>query len=147
MSFAWPLALLSLIVAPALLAAYWWMLRRRRKRAVRYSDVALLRSLLPGRKRWQRHLPVALLVLSLVALAVAAGRPRVERSVPYARTSVILAIDVSGSMCSTDVRPNRLAVAQEAAQAFVADQPNGVRMALVVFSAMSSSEHGGAPLW
>ena len=134
MSFAWPLALLSLIVAPALLVAYWWMLRRRRKRAVRYTDVALLRSLLPGRKRWQRHLPVALLLLSLVALAVAAGRPHVERSVPYARTSVILAIDVSGSMCSTDVRPNRLAVAQEAAQAFVANQPNGVRMALVVFS-------------
>jgi Ca-activated chloride channel homolog len=110
------------------------MLRRRRKRAVRYSDVALLRSLLPRRKRWQRHLPVALLLLSLVALAVAAGRPHVERSVPYARTSVILAIDVSGSMCSTDVQPNRLAVAQEAAQAFVANQPNGVRMALVVFS-------------
>src|SRR6476619_7419425 len=134
MSFAWPLALLSLIVAPALLVAYWWMLRRRRRQAVRYSSVALLRSLLPRRKRWQRHLPVALLLLSLVALAVAAGRPHVERSVPFARTSVILAIDVSGSMCSTEFRPNRLAVAQEAAQAFVANQPNGVRMALVVFS-------------
>ena len=69
MSFAWPLALLSLLVAPALLVAYWWILRRRRKQAVRYSSVALLRSLLPRRKRWQRHLPVALLLLSLVALA------------------------------------------------------------------------------
>ena len=71
---------------------------------------------------------------SLVALALAAGRPHVERSVPYARTSVILAIDVSGSMCSTDVQPNRLAVAQEAARAFVENQPKGVRMGLVVFS-------------
>lgn len=134
MSFAWPLALTTLIVAPALLAAYWWTLRRRRRQAVRYSSVALLRSLLPSRNRWQRHLPIALLLLSLVALAVAAGRPQVVRAVPYARTSVVLALDVSGSMCSTDVRPNRLAVAQQAARAFVENQPKGLRVALVVFS-------------
>jgi Ca-activated chloride channel homolog len=134
MSFAWPLALLSLSVAPALLGAYWWMQRRRRKQAVRYSSVALLRSVLPRRSRWQRHLPVALLLTSLVALAVASGRPHVVRDVPHARTSVVLAMDVSGSMCATDVRPNRLAVAQEAAREYVEDQPKGVRMALVVFS-------------
>lgn len=134
MSFAWPLALLSLIVAPALLGAYWWMQRRRRKQAVRYSSVALLRSVLPRRNRWQRHLPVALLLTSLVALAFASGRPHVVRDVPHARTSVVLAMDVSGSMCATDVRPNRLAVAQEAAREYVEDQPKGVRMALVVFS-------------
>src|SRR5918999_1125149 len=116
MSFAWP---------PALLGAYWLMQRRRRKQAVRYSSVALLRSVLPRRTRWQRHLPVALLLTSLVALAVAAGRPHLEREVPYARTSVILAMDVSGSMCATDVKPNRLAVAQEAAREYVEDQPKG----------------------
>jgi Ca-activated chloride channel homolog len=134
MSFAWPLALLSLIVAPALLGAYWWMQRRRRKQALRYSSVALLRSVLPRRNRWQRHLPVALLLTSLVALAVAAGRPHMVRDVPHARTSVVLAMDVSGSMCATDVRPNRLAVAQKAAREYVEDQPKGVRMGLVVFS-------------
>jgi len=133
-SFTWPLALLSLLVAPALLAAYWWILRRRRQRAVRYSSVALLRSVLPKRNRWQRHIPIALLLASIVALAFAAGRPQVERNVPYARTSVVLALDVSGSMCSTDVDPNRLTVAQEAARQFVEDQPKGLRMALVVFS-------------
>jgi Ca-activated chloride channel family protein len=133
-SFAWPLALLALAVVPALLAAYWWMLRRRRKRAVRYSSVALLRTVLPRRNRWQRHLPVALLLLSLALIAVAAARPHVERQVPFSRTSVILAMDVSGSMCSSDVDPNRLSVAQEAAKEFVANQPKGVRMALVVFS-------------
>ena len=116
MSFAWPLALLSLLVVPALLGVYWWSLRRRRKQAVRYSSVALLRSVLPKRKRWQRHLPIALLLAGLVALALAAGRPHVVREVPYARTSIILALDVSRSMCSTDVEPNRLAVAQEAAR-------------------------------
>ena len=134
MSFAWPFALLLLLVPPALLGAYWWLLRRRRKQAVRYSNVALLRSVLPRRSRWQRHLPVALLLASLVALAFAAARPHLERSVPVARTSVVLAMDVSGSMCATDVKPNRLAVAQDAAREFVEDQPKGVRMALVAFS-------------
>ncbi len=134
MSFGWPLALLSLAVVPALLVVYWWALRRRRRRAVRYSSVALLRSVLPRRKRWQRHLPLALLLAGLAALALAAGRPEVVRSVPDARTSIILALDVSRSMCSTDVDPNRLAVAQEAARTFVEKQPNGLRMGLVVFS-------------
>src|SRR5829696_5865448 len=134
MSFDWPLALVSLVVAPALLLAYWLLLRRRRKQAVRYSSVALLRSVLPKRKRWQRHLPIALLLASLVALALSAGRPQVERDVPYARTSIILALDVSRSMCSTDVEPNRLAVAQQAARTFVENQAKGVRMGLVIFS-------------
>jgi Ca-activated chloride channel homolog len=134
MSFAWPLALLSLLVVPLLLGLYWWLLRRRRRQAVTYSSVALLRSVLPRRKRWQRHVPIALLLASLAALGLAAGRPHVERDVPYARTSIILALDVSGSMCSTDVKPNRLVVAQEASRAFVEDQPDEVRMGLVVFS-------------
>ena len=134
MSFAWPLALLSLLVVPLLLGLYWLLLRRRRRQAVTYSSVALLRSVLPRRKRWQRHVPIALLLASLAALGLAAGRPHVERDVPYARTSIILALDVSGSMCSTDVKPNRLVVAQQASRAFVEDQPDEVRMGLVVFS-------------
>lgn len=134
MSFTWPLALVSLVVPALLLAFHWWSLRRRRRHAVRYSSVALLRSVLPGRKRWQRHLPVALLLLGLASLAVAAGRPQVVRDVPFARTSIILALDVSGSMCSTDIEPNRLAVAQEAARTFVESQPKGLRMGLVAFS-------------
>jgi Ca-activated chloride channel family protein len=96
--------------------------------------VALLRTVLPRRKRWQRHLPIALLLAGLVALAMAAARPHMTRNVPYARTSVILALDVSGSMCSNDVEPNRLAVAQDATRAFVEKQPKNVRMGLVVFS-------------
>jgi Ca-activated chloride channel homolog len=142
-SFAWPLALLSLIVVPAVLLAYWWMLRRRRKRAVRHSNVALLRTVVPQRKRWQRHLPVALLLAGLALIAVAAARPQTERTVPYGRTSVILAMDVSGSMCSSDVEPNRLAVAQDAAREFVENQPKGIRMGLVVFSGFA--ELGVAP--
>ena len=134
MSFAWPLALVSLLAVPLIVGVYWWLLRRRRRQAVSYSSVALLRSVLPRRKRWQRHLPIALVLASLVALGLAAGRPHIERNVPYARTSIILALDVSGSMCSTDVQPNRLAVAQEASRDFVEDQPDDIRMGLVVFS-------------
>lgn len=134
MSFAWPLALASLLVVPLIVGVYWLLLRRRRRQAVRYSSVALLRSVLPRRKRWQRHLPIALVLASLVALGLAAGRPHVERDVPYARTSIILALDVSGSMCSTDVKPNRLVVAQQATRAFVEDQPDEIRMGLVIFS-------------
>jgi Ca-activated chloride channel homolog len=110
------------------------LLRRRRKQAVRYSSVALLRTVLPRRSRWTRHVPVALLLLGLVALATAAARPHMMRDVPYARTTIILALDVSGSMCSNDVEPNRLAVAQEATRRFVEKQPKDVRMGLVVFS-------------
>jgi len=134
MSFAWPLALLSVLVVPLIVGVYWWLLRRRRRQAVRHSNVALLRSVIPRRKRWQRHLPIALVLASLVALGLAAARPHVVRDVPYARTSIILALDVSGSMCSTDVKPNRLVVAQKASRAFVENQPDEVRMGLVVFS-------------
>lgn len=134
MAFQWPLALLSLAVPALLFAAYWLNLRRRRKNAVRYSNVALLRSVVPRRSKWRRHAPIALLLTGVGVLAVAAARPQATRSVPYARTSIILALDVSRSMCSNDVSPNRLTVAQAAAKSFVEQQPGGSRMGLVVFS-------------
>ena len=134
MSFQWPLALSLVLVAPVVLGAYLWKLRRRRKQAVRYSSVALLRSVLPRSSRWRRHAPVALLLMSLCVLAFASSRPQISRTVPIGRTSIILALDVSRSMCSTDVNPNRITVAQAAARAFVQDQPAGTRIGIVVFS-------------
>ena len=134
MTFAWPLAMLLGLAVPILLGVYLLAMRRRRKQAVSYSSVALLRSVLPPRSRWRRHLPVALLLSSLGVLAVAAARPQVTRDVPVGRTSIILAFDVSLSMCATDVDPNRMTVAQQAARDFVENQPPGTRMGLVVFS-------------
>ena len=134
MTFTWPLALLMVLAVPAVLGAYLWKLRRRRKQAVRYSSVALLRSVIPKGTRWRRHLPVALLLTSLGILAVASSRPQIVRNVSVGRTSIILALDVSRSMCSTDVQPNRLAVAQAAARKFVEEQPEGTRIGIVVFS-------------
>src|SRR5437762_757846 len=134
MSFAWAFLLPLVLVAPLVLGVYLWSLRRRRKQAVTYSSVALLRSVIPARSRWRRHLPVGLLVASLGVLAIASARPQVSRDVPIARTSIILALDVSRSMCATDVDPNRLTVAQRAAHSFVEKQVAGTRTGLIVFA-------------
>ena len=134
MSFAWAFLLPLVLVAPLVLGVYLWSLRRRRKQAVTYSSVALLRSVIPARSRWRRHLPVGLLVASLGVLAIASARPQVSRDVPIARTSIILALDVSRSMCATDVDPNRLAVEQKAAKEFVDNQVSGTRMGLIIFA-------------
>lgn len=134
MRFAWPYALLGLLLAPALLAAYVWQFRRRRRSAVAYSSVALLRKAAPRLPGWRRHLPVALVVGALACLAAAAARPQVRMDVPVSGSAVILALDVSGSMCATDVEPNRLSAAQDAVRAFVKRQDGSTRVGLVVFS-------------
>ncbi len=134
MTFTWPIALLLLLTVPLVLGVYFLAMRRRRRQAVTYSNLALLRTALPRRSRWRRHLPVALLLASLGLLALASARPQITSNVPIGRTSIILALDESRSMCSTDVQPNRLSVAQKAARDFVASQPKGTRMGLVVFS-------------
>ncbi|HEY7721531.1 MAG TPA: VWA domain-containing protein [Pedococcus sp.] len=134
MSFAWPWALAVLLVLPALTAAYLWQLRRRRRVAVRHSQVALVRAAAPPSARWRRHVPFALVLASLGLLGLAGARPQVEAEVPTAGTAVILALDVSGSMCATDVEPNRLTAAQEAVRDFVSAQEDDLRIGLVLFS-------------
>jgi Ca-activated chloride channel homolog len=134
MSFTWPFALLLVLAVPLVLALYLRAMRRRRRVAVIYSSLALLRKAIPRRSRWPRYLPVGLLLGSIGLLAVASARPQITSDVSIGRTSIILALDVSRSMCSTDVQPNRLSVAQKAAHNFVNSQPKGTRMGLVVFS-------------
>jgi Ca-activated chloride channel family protein len=130
-------ALLALAVIPIAIAIYVWMQRRKRKYAVRYASLSLIREARPGSSRWRRHVPFALLLASVAALVVALARPEATVSVPEGRTSIILALDVSRSMCSTDVDPNRLAVAEEAAQKFVDRQPEGTRLGIVAFAGTS----------
>ena len=108
MSLSWPWALLVVAVVPALLAFRWWQARRRKRGAVLVSSVALVRSAQPSTTRWRRVVPPALLLLALVALGVAAARPHREVPISSTATTVLLALDVSRSMCSTDVPPNRL---------------------------------------
>ena len=134
MSFAQPYLLISLLAPVALLAAYVWRLRRRRRRAVRYSNVALVRVAVGRQRRWRRHVPIALVLASLGLLGVASSRPQVRTDVPVASVAVILALDVSRSMCATDVSPNRLAAAQEAVRQFIGSQDDQTRIGLVLFS-------------
>src|ERR1700761_8740405 len=134
MSFSWPWALLALLVLPLVLAA-WWLIRRRRKRAtVRVTSIALVRLAAPGRSRWRRRVPTALLGVGLAVLAIGAARP--QGTVPEASSSatIMLALDVSGSMCSTDVKPNRITAAEQSAGAFIKSQGGGPRIGIVVFS-------------
>jgi Ca-activated chloride channel family protein len=134
LSFAQPYLLLSLLAAAALLAAYVWQLRRRRRNVVRYSNVALVRAAVGTQHRWRRHVPIALVLASLAVLGVASARPQVRADVPVASSAVILALDVSGSMCATDVSPNRLTAAQEAVRQFIRSQNEETRIGLVLFS-------------
>jgi Ca-activated chloride channel family protein len=133
MSFAWPLVLLSLLVVPVVLAVYI-VIGRRRRRALAYSSVALLRAARPARSGWRRHVPFALVLAALASLALASARPQLRVDVPESASSLILALDVSGSMCATDVEPNRLSAAQAAVRDFVKAQDSRTRIGLVVFS-------------
>ena len=134
MSFSWPWALLALLVIPLVFAAWWLARRRRRRAAVRVTSIALVRTALPGRSRWRRRIPVALLTLGLAVLAVGAARPQATVPVPSSSATIMLALDVSGSMCSTDVKPNRITAAEQAASAFIKAQTGGPRIGLVAFA-------------
>jgi Ca-activated chloride channel family protein len=133
-SFDQPYLLLGLLAVPIVLAAYLWQTRRRKPAAVRYSNVALVRSAVGPSRRWRRHVPVALVIASLGLLGVAAARPQVKADVPISSSTVILALDVSGSMCATDVEPNRLGAAQAAVRKFVETQGDDTKIGLVLFS-------------
>ena len=137
MSFTWPLALLSLVIAPLLLGLWWLVRRRRRRVTVRVSNLAVIRAALPARSHWKRRIPVALLVAGLVVLGVGAARPNRSVEVASNATTILLAMDVSRSMCSTDVDPNRITVAQDAARQFVRNQPDGMRIGLVAFAGIA----------
>lgn len=134
MILLWPWFLLLLLLIPLIVAVYIWMLRRRRRFAVRYSSLSIIREALPRRSRWRQHLPFVLFLLGLASLTTAMARPVAEVEVPLSRTTIILALDVSRSMCATDVIPNRLAVAQEAALDFVEGQAADTQIGIVAFA-------------
>jgi Ca-activated chloride channel family protein len=134
MNLMWPWFLPLLLLIPLTVAIYIWGLRRKRRFAVRYSSLSIIREALPDRSRWRQHVPFALLLLGLVSLITALTRPVAQVEVPLSRTTIILALDISRSMCATDVSPNRLTVAQEAALAFIDDQVDGTRIGLVAFA-------------
>jgi Ca-activated chloride channel family protein len=137
MTFSWPWALMSLLIIPILCGVLWLLRRRRRRAAVRVTSIALVRASLPPRTRWTRLIPTLLLLVGFATLSVGAARPQATVPVPSNSTTIMLAMDVSGSMCSTDVEPNRLTVAQKAAVSFIESQHGKTKIGLVAFAGVA----------
>jgi Ca-activated chloride channel family protein len=134
MTFLWPGLLLLLVVVPLLVAVYLWSLRRRRPAGVRYSSLSLVHAARPGSGRLRRHLPFALFAIAMAALGLALGRPIAIASVPANQTTIVLVMDVSGSMCSNDIAPSRLLAAETAAASFIDHQGSSTQIGIVAFS-------------
>jgi Ca-activated chloride channel family protein len=133
-SFAWPLALLTLVAVPLAVGGYVLLERRRRQQAAVFASPALVPNLVgrsPGRLR---HLAPALALLALAFLATGLARPHATVSVKQEQATVVLAIDTSRSMVATDVPPSRLAVAQQAVRRFLEQLPEGYRVGMVSFA-------------
>jgi Ca-activated chloride channel family protein len=134
MNFLWQEALWLLLSLPLLVLGYLWLLKRRKKTAVAWSSLAVVKEAMGKQRLWRRHVPPALMLLSLAALIVASARPTAVLTLPLVEQTVILAMDVSGSMRATDVEPNRLVASQNAAKAFLAELPKSVRVGVVSFA-------------
>jgi Ca-activated chloride channel family protein len=134
MSFFWPGFLLLLGLIPVLIGVYLWVQRRRRRYVVRYSSLSLVRVANPSQSRLRRYLPLSLFLFALVCLVTAMSRPIIITREPTDQTAIILAIDVSRSMCSTDISPNRLVAAQEAALSFIQRQESKTLIGVVAFA-------------
>ncbi len=134
MTLLWPGFLFLLILIPLAIGIYLWILRRRRRFAVRYSSLSLVREAV-GKQSWLRkHLPFVLFLVALTSLVMALTRPVATVLVPSNKATVVLAVDVSLSMCSTDIPPNRLEVAKEAALSFVRENTSGRQVGVVAFA-------------
>ena len=138
MTFQWPELLWLLAAVPLLVAAYVALLRRKKKAALAYANLTMVKEAMGARQRFRRHVPPLLFLLALIAMIVAIARPAAVVTLPSQRETIVLALDVSGSMRATDVQPNRLVAAQAAARAFVADQPARARIGVVSFAATAS---------
>ena len=135
MTFLWPNLLWLLAAVPLVVVLYRWVLKRRQRSAARYASLSMLREAAGRTPAYRRHVPPLLFLLALIAMIVAAARPAAIVSLPTQHETVILAMDVSGSMRATDVQPNRLAAAQAAARTFVEEQPRSTRIGVVAFAA------------
>jgi len=133
MTFLWPEGLWALALAPLLVAIYVMILRQRKKTALAYSNFALVKAAL-GSSSFRRHVPPLLLLAAFVVMLLALARPAALVTLPTQHETVILAIDVSGSMRADDVKPTRLAAAQAAARAFIKDTPGSTRIGIVAFA-------------
>ena len=130
---------LVLLTAPlALLTAYAVLQRRRTRVASRFTEPELLPSVAPQRPSWHRHVGAGLLLLSITALAVGFAKPALATRTPVRQGTVLLTMDTSDSIGSTDVSPTRLEAAKSQARTFVRKLPAGIKVAVVQFAANAS---------
>ena len=137
MSFVWPQYLWLLLVVPVLVAAYVALLRRK-KIAVRYANLGMVKAAMSPTQRFRRHIPPLLFLLAIVGALIAVARPSAIVTLPSDARTIILAMDVSLSMRATDIDPNRIVAAQNAAKAFVTELPQDIRAGIVTFAGTAS---------
>jgi Ca-activated chloride channel family protein len=138
MSFEWPFLLYGLAFVPIMAALYALAQRRRRAYAVRFTNLSLLREVAPRRPAYRRHLPPLFFLLGMAALLLSLARPSAVIAVPRDQSSVMLVLDVSGSMSADDVQPDRMSAARQAAWTFVQALPEDAQVGLVSFSNAAS---------
>ncbi|MCG2591957.1 VWA domain-containing protein [Ramlibacter sp. XY19] len=134
MNFLWPQFLWLLLALPLLVGVYVLLLRRKKKLAVRYASLSIVKEAMGAGQQVRRHIPPVLFLLAMAALLLAAARPVAVVTLPSNQQTIILAMDVSGSMRATDVQPNRLVAAQNAAKAFIGELPRHVKVGIVAFA-------------
>ena len=135
MTFLWPQFLWLLLFVPVLIGMYMVALRRKKKAAVRYASLSMVKDALGVGAGLRRHVPPILFLMALTVMLAAVARPAAVVTLPSQRSTVILAMDVSGSMRAEDVEPTRIAASQAAAKAFIEDQPRDTRIGIVAFAA------------
>ena len=134
MTFLWMHMLWGLLILPLVVAAYIWLLRRRKANAVRYASLSLVRQAMGAGPGFRRHIPPLLFLAALTVMLLAVARPAAVVTLASQRATVLLTMDVSGSMRARDVEPSRIEASQAAAKAFIKDQPRDVRIGLVAFA-------------
>ena len=134
MSLLWPGSLFLLILIPLIAVLYIWLLRRRQRFTIRFSSLSLMREAVSKQSWLRRHLPFILFLFALASLVFALGRPVATVMIPSNRATIMLTLDVSRSMCSNDIPPNRLRAAKDAAQAFIQNHQAGRQIGIVAFA-------------
>jgi len=134
MNFLWPQFLWLLLAVPVLILLYLWLLRRKKKMAIRYASLSIVREAMGPAQHFKRHLPPLIFLLAMVAMLIGSARPLAVVTLPSNQQTIVLAIDVSGSMRAADVQPSRLEAAQAAAKSFIADLPRTVKVGVVAFA-------------
>lgn len=141
MHFIWPQALWGFLLVPVLVGGYLWLLKRRRRDAYGYASLLLVNRALTAGHGWRRHVPPALLLLSLIAGLLGIARPVANVVLPADYRTLVVAVDVSLSMLAEDVPPSRIQAAQSTVKTFIDDLPSDLRVGLVTFAGTAQVAH------